>query len=365
MCNPNSFVHDSNERGGVGRASSIELLRIISMIAIIASHYIGQGGAATNTTGLNQAISTFFLIGGKWGVNVFQIISSWFMVDHESKPNNIFRTWFTVFFYQVSFCLLFYAIGEGETSIGILIKSFFPVIGNLNWYVTTYFGFVLLSPYLRQLLNLLPMRDYIKMLITMAMMISILPTFLEMKSYFNDLIWFVFIYMAVGYFKRYPLNILENKYFCLGCFALNIAIIFILNMACNANFLPYEHNYFSNEFSLFQFGAAIGCFYLFRNLQLSESKIINSLACHVWGIFILHTVYPIRYEWLWNRLLNCKDFYISDFFAVHLIVCVVLIFAVCVVLDTIYKMTVEKVVINSNFTRTRILPLIEKILCKN
>jgi|688.fasta_scaffold20147_5 peptidoglycan/LPS O-acetylase OafA/YrhL len=61
------------------RNPSLELLRIVSMILIVAHHYVVHGGVYTSTNNLmNELIVQFLLYGGKLGVMIFIMITGYF-----------------------------------------------------------------------------------------------------------------------------------------------------------------------------------------------------------------------------------------------------------------------------------------------
>ena len=115
-----------------GRQSNFELLRIVCMIGIIASNYVTQSDAIEITTGANLLICLLANIGGKFGVNCFVIITSWFLVDKVQNFKSVLLTWFTVFVYQLSVSILSYVFGIGDSSLFVIAKSALPVLGNLN-----------------------------------------------------------------------------------------------------------------------------------------------------------------------------------------------------------------------------------------
>lgn len=67
------------------RESKFEALRIIAIVMIIAHHYSLFGFNFQNLTlDSKKLILSFFIIGGKIGVNLFIMISSYYLVDSIS-----------------------------------------------------------------------------------------------------------------------------------------------------------------------------------------------------------------------------------------------------------------------------------------
>ncbi len=65
------------------RQSSIELLRIIAMILIVAHHFEIHGGFAypQDAVSVNRIWMQFISSGGKVGVNIFVLLSGYFLVS--------------------------------------------------------------------------------------------------------------------------------------------------------------------------------------------------------------------------------------------------------------------------------------------
>ena len=67
------------------RQSNIELLRIFAILIIIAHHLARHSGFSFpgNALTINRLWIQFIWVGGKLGVNIFVLISGWFMSTEE------------------------------------------------------------------------------------------------------------------------------------------------------------------------------------------------------------------------------------------------------------------------------------------
>lgn len=185
-----------------GRQSNFELLRIVCMIGIIASHYVTQSDAIEITTGANLLICLLANIGGKFGVNCFVIITSWFLVDKVQNFKSVLLTWFTVFVYQLSVSILSYVFGIGDSSLFVIAKSALPVLGNLNWYVSAYFVFIMLIPFVKIMLYNLSRLQFITLFITLTIANVIGPYIFEIQDFTTSPLFFIYIFIAVYGVKK-------------------------------------------------------------------------------------------------------------------------------------------------------------------
>ena len=70
------------------RQSNIELLRILAMLFIIAYHFVYHGDVYyphVDISGFNRIFTTFLRPFGKMGVNIFVMISGYFLIASQKK----------------------------------------------------------------------------------------------------------------------------------------------------------------------------------------------------------------------------------------------------------------------------------------
>ena len=83
------------------RLSNFELLRIISMILIVSSHYVLHAPEFTKGLTVNKYILDFISLGGKIGVNCFILITGFFLVKSEFKLDKFIKLIMEVFTYSI------------------------------------------------------------------------------------------------------------------------------------------------------------------------------------------------------------------------------------------------------------------------
>jgi peptidoglycan/LPS O-acetylase OafA/YrhL len=113
------------------RNSSIELLRIIVMVMIVFSHFAVHGGFTSSATVITFPRLWFNLMvmGGKLGVDVFVIISGYFLIDNDTgffELRKIAKFWGQVFFYSIVLFIIGGLAGITDMSIKSLVKAFMP-----------------------------------------------------------------------------------------------------------------------------------------------------------------------------------------------------------------------------------------------
>ena len=151
---------------GVKRNSAIELLRIIAMILIVAHHFSlhGDFGFSAETVSFNRVWIQFMQFGGKIGVNIFVLISGYFLITAEKlKTQKVLKFILQVLTYSVLIFGCFAIFGSESLGIKSVIKSLFPLVHSIWWFASAYFVLYLLSPYLNRLLNSLDKKTYLRL----------------------------------------------------------------------------------------------------------------------------------------------------------------------------------------------------------
>ena len=136
---------------GVLRQSNFELLRILAMVIIIAHHFAFHSGFEfpNDRLSINRLWIQFILIGGKIGVNIFILISGYFLVlAKQRKTSKVLKLWGQLFFYSIIIYIVFVVSGEVAFDIKGLIKSLAPITFCQWWFASTYFVLYLLTPFI-------------------------------------------------------------------------------------------------------------------------------------------------------------------------------------------------------------------------
>ena len=141
------------------RNSSIELLRIISMILIVFHHFAFHGGFKwqTNSVTISHFWYNFIYGGGKIGVNIFVLISGYFLIDRKTSVcsyiRRILKFWGQVFFYSFVIFFISVIVDIKNFEMQSLIKMCFPITFSEWWFESTYFVLLLIHPFLNKFLN--------------------------------------------------------------------------------------------------------------------------------------------------------------------------------------------------------------------
>ena len=84
-------------------------------------------------------------------------------------------------------------------------------------------------------------------------------------------------------------------------------------------------------------------FYYFTRKQEKSNKIINTIASNVFAVYLISDNNYIR-SIIWNKLFNVSSYINSYYLILNLIISVLFIFIICIIIEVLRKMTIEKIV---------------------
>ena len=140
------------------RNSTLEILRIISMIMVIGLHYMNKTiGGGLNTELKGNIVSSHIIESiCITSVNVFVLISGYFMQSAKTTGlKKAVNLYLVMLFYNLSCFGIAAATGQYPFSVRELILAVFPFFAGLKWFLQTYMILLLIAPFINKLLNCL------------------------------------------------------------------------------------------------------------------------------------------------------------------------------------------------------------------
>ena len=335
----------------INRNTSIELLRIISMIMIMFHHFAYHGNFEWNfnEVTLPHLWYDFILMGGKVGVDIFVLISGYFLIENTEKlfqPKKLLKFWGQVVFYSIMTYLLSVMLRLNAFEIKQLIKVCLPITYPGWWFASTYFMLYLIHPFLNKLLHGLSKTEYQYLILMMVLCWSIIPTATTQLFESNSLLWFVTLYGIAGYVNLYGGNQkLQSKHY----FSLYFMVL-IITYTVSTTFLflgTKKEEWSTHAIDFFEIERlpillmAITLFMGFVTLKMNYHKWINMIASATFGVYLIHDSSYIRY-YLWTNIFNINQYQDSTFLILYSILVVFILYVSCTMIDLIRKKLVEK-----------------------
>lgn len=335
----------------INRNTSIELLRIISMIMIMFHHFAYHGNFELNfnEVTLPHLWYDFILMGGKVGVDIFVLISGYFLIENTEKlfqPKKLLKFWGQVVFYSIMTYLLSVMLRLNAFEIKQLIKVCLPITYPGWWFASTYFMLYLIHPFLNKLLHGLSKTEYQYLILMMVLCWSIIPTATTQLFESNSLLWFVTLYGIAGYVNLYGGNQkLQSKHY----FSLYFMVL-IITYTVSTTFLflgTKKEEWSTHAIDFFEIERlpillmAITLFMGFVTLKMNYHKWINMIASATFGVYLIHDSSYIRY-YLWTNIFKINQYQDSTFLILYSILVVFILYVSCTMIDLIRKKLVEK-----------------------
>lgn len=319
----------------IQRQSNFEILRIIAMIMIIFHHIAVHSNFSDPIMTVSLYIK-FIQMGGKIGVNIFVLITGYFLINTEKiKINKILKLWGQMFFYALLIYGIFIMSELKEFEIKAFIETLFPIINDTWWFASVYFLLYIISPFLNIVLKNIDRNTYQKMICFMLVVWCIMPTFKYGGNQFCSLIWFIVLYCISGYIRLYSENWkISNK----NCFALSVLIAII-------TYCLVASSYFNSDlFAMQSLPIFLISFLLFLGFKKTDIKncfFINKIASTTFGIYLIHDNSYIR-SFLWIDFFKVNSFENSNFLIPYSIYICFIVFFTCTIIDLIRQYTIEK-----------------------
>ncbi len=328
------------------RDTNFELLRIISMIMVIILHFNNFGGILNNVSPNSK---TYFLVNFLEyaciiAVNLYVMISGYYMIKSKMKIKKIIQLELEVIFYSVFIYLAVVLCKQEIFSVKKLIKSFFPILTNQYWFMTAYMGLYILSPFVNKLVNNLSKKEYTVLLLILTVLFSIIKSIYPYNNTFEanggyGLTWFIYLYLLAGYIRlHWNKNI--KKYKLVIAYMVIIFSQVILkktNLSIIKTYLAYSLQYNS----ILVLIASVSVFLLFKNIKIENKKINNlilAISPLTLAIYLIH-VHKSFNDILWEKLLHPVTYLSSGWtLMIALIVDVAIIFTVCCIIEKLRVM---------------------------
>lgn len=320
---------------GEQRHSSIELLRILAMLMIVAGHFLCQSGVAAAHGGFAVSL---FSSGARWACNLFLLVGCWFMVDAPFRPQRIVRLYLTVLAYTLPLTVVAIVCGASPSTKDVL-RGFLPFTGRALWFASAYISLMLLAPWLNRVLEL-PRRSFAKLLLVMTVLLPGVCTLPDPQTcYAIDVAWFVYVYLAVGFVKRHC-ALPDGKAWLAGCLLLGLGLYAGLVAVSCGTFMGFASSWAGQCLSDFKtlpnFLSAALVFCFFVKLDIGRIGWLNGLARPAFAVYLFHQT-PAFFPFLWSRICRVGDWVDSPHWAACSLAVVVGVYAAVMMLDSVRR----------------------------
>ena len=328
------------------RERQFEVMRTIAMFFIVIYHILTHGvgsdvvfNASSPVSMTNILFSDSLLVFSSISVNLYVMVSGYFLADLDFKMNRIVRIWAQACFYSCVITIVMMSLGLVPFNIVSIGKSLFPLSTDAYWFVTQFVGLMILSPFLAMLVRQLSYKQFVLLLVSGAFIcLAIIPDFPLGKRFHvahGNSVWsFAYLFMIAGFIRHHLQEITKVKLIAA------IILVTILTMVCEL-FFGYHHGYiclYWFNYNSLPFILSVMVFVLVRQIHIPYSvfwNVLVKLAPYSFGVYLIHDQLMVR-DWLWRNM-PITFFCNQWIYPLVVIGFCMLIFISCVFVDYIRK----------------------------
>lgn len=338
------------------RNSNIELIKFIAIILIVVSHIlpfyakdsISYIDLKNCTTNVNTLFLMFYRYMGQVGNVIFIIASSYFLSENgKVKIHKVLSIILDTFAISMFFLTVISFLNI-QIPFKVLLKQFFPITYENNWFITCYLLFYIVHPFLNIIANNIDKEKLFKTTSFMVILYSFVQFIFKNKFFYTKLIGFIMIYFITVYIKRYKISFSRDikKLVKINICSILLLIIFliILNViGIRVGFLNNKIIYFCELYNPIILSIGFSIFLLFTNLNLGHNKIINFLSSLTLLIYLIHDNY------LFRMYINPKIFdmiyynFSFRYLAIMTPIVSIIILGISIMLAIFYRYSIQKI----------------------
>lgn len=341
------------------RNSNLELFRVITMLLIVAHHYVVNSGLmqamSENDLTTNSIFLYIFGMWGKTGINCFVLITGYFMCKSQATVKKFLKLLLEVWFYHVIIYSLFLVFNVVDFDPVLFVRSIVPISHVGDGFTTAFILFYLFIPFLNMLIQAMNKKQHLGLIILFLFIYSfwyMAPGFMVRYNYVT---WFIILYFISSFIRLYPIEKFNGNtklWVILTIFSVSISIISVFIFRYLNIFHPYYLVSDSNAFMAII--TSVCAFMLFKDLKIKHSKFINMLGASTFGVLLIHANSDAMRQLLWVDTLENTTYFDNPYLWIHSIISVVGVFAICILIDQMRIRCLERPLFGSkwfnNFT---------------
>ena len=341
------------------RETNLELLRIVAMLMVISLHYLDKGNALAEIGKIlpgdgnftNEILAWCFEVLSYGAVNLYIMISGYFMINSRARMEKPFKMVVQVLFYSIGIFLIFLVMGKlPDYATETFYKHMFftPVAASHYWFASSYIFFYLTAPFLAVGIRKLNKTQHLGIvIITMLLFSRLWKTILPQTAPLDDkgygILWFITLFVLASYIRRFVPVKKSRRLLYFGIYllasALTLASFFVVNLIFVKTgrfevFIKVLLEYNSPTIIV----ASTALFLFFRTISVPEgflSKAVLFISPLTFGIYLLHEQFLLRS--LWTDLWKVEEAFVKPWFVLHYIGVVLAVFIIGAIVEWIRK----------------------------
>ena len=326
------------------RDSNLELLRMLAMLMIVAHHFschsnmpIWSPFAGSNFFSFVWA--QWLLLGGKIGVDVFVMISGYFLITKCGHLRSLLKLLLTTAFYGAGIYLIF-TFGKDNFSFEALYQNAMP---SSYWFIACYVSLYLISPFLRKGLVTLSRGQYLTLCIVSFLSLTSTQYIPGCDYFKGPLCAFIVCFMIAGFVRLYIKDEAYNSK-CIFIVLLALVVSLLLwTVHCDLSGHPDQFFRYADIWQWHTVLISLCLLLLFRKLHIGHIAFINKCGGGMLGVYLLHDNNYIR-PWLWNHAVHVAKHLDTLLFPLWSIWVILAVFITCCMIEILKQSFIDPLI---------------------
>lgn len=326
------------------RNSSVESLRIIAMLMIVCSHACIHGGFSLEDMpfSLNKLFVQWGIL-GNLGVDIFVLISGYFMSQKPFQLKFLSKLYAQVWFYSISLFLLCWLVFGCDYTNAEMLPVLFPVIFGEYWFFTAYIILLIMNPGINHFVEKASEQLLKKTILCALLLWVVIPTFTAQKMYSDVIPQFVLFYLVGAYLRKYPDNCFRVKWLRNGMTAISFMLLFLSTVVFGLfentiSAFAGRGTYFYERNSLLIVGCAVGLFAMAVYHKPFSNPLVNRISGCTFGVYLIHENPMIR-KLLWLEWVDNSAYVQSPLLPLRILVSIAVVYIASTIIEYLRQKT--------------------------
>lgn len=348
----------------VKRNSAFEILRLLAVFYILLEHCLLACSLNTgNPLSLLDNISWFIEAFTVCAVNLFFLLTGYFMDQAGFRLSRIINIWGKTVIYSVSIYVLLSIVGFANFNVKNMVSSMLPFLTRQYWFIQVYIVLAFLSPFICRCLNDLTEKRFLLLIGILTVYFSLHQTFIPVAKTLDDtqgygIIWAIVLFVIGNYIGKYgklrikkingALFLTGYAIIAVGIYCTNVLIVYF-DIAQGLNSRTNFYNY--NSISVLLESIALFCFFVKLGEKGPSWSFINRLGKSSLGGYLI-ACHPVLIFALWTDVFAMERFLESPIIYIAAAIGLsILAVVVSAILDMIMDMLLERIGFNAFLKR--------------
>lgn len=329
------------------REPNIEILKVISMFMIVVWHFYVHGLSIDNidyqesfTYIFNFTISQLLIVICSICVNMFVLVTGFFLIGKGFNTIRFVKVWFLTVFYSIIIDFALYLSSTDFNIVSNIWTDIMPIRNDTYWFVKQYLRLIIIAPLLSFCLSRLSKTTHhiiMALIITITLILTIKYPFGGTRYLTgHSIFFFIMLFYTGGYLRTYGIPYKWLKSIKTFWFIVILTWIFTLSI------MFYEHLYLKKglsntlyEYNTFPYFLSVILFVYIKNCKLKHTKFLSylyNIAPLTFGVYLIHDNNNIR-SLIWKDLYSWDTLYDTLLLTPIAIFISCIIFTLCISID--------------------------------